>query len=226
MIARPTRSVASWLGFVEPACQPEQPAERVDAVTSSSASAEDGGWETSVRTGFATPLPGVESFDGFYAREYRMLVALAYALTGSQGHAEDVAQEAMLAAYRRWDEVSRLDAPHAWVRRVCANISVSFVRRRMVEARGLLTMRRRHSEVDLMEDDDATFWAEVRRLPRRQAQCVVLLYVYGCTVAEVAQVLGCSDGSVKTHLSRARGKLAGRLGVLAGVQEIDEGDAQ
>jgi RNA polymerase sigma-70 factor (ECF subfamily) len=158
-------------------------------------------------------LAPVETFEGFYAREYRMLVACAYALTGSRTHAEDVAQEAMLAAYRGWDEISRLDAPHAWVRRVCTNIAVSFVRRRVVEARGLLKLRHRRSDVAAIDDDDAAFWAEVRRLPKRQAQCIVLLYVYGCPVSEVAQVLGCSDGTVKTHLSRGRSKLASRLGV-------------
>ena len=44
-------------------------------------------------------LRPVETFDAFYEREYHGLVALAHALTGSRGHAEDVAQEAMLAAY-------------------------------------------------------------------------------------------------------------------------------
>jgi RNA polymerase sigma-70 factor (sigma-E family) len=158
------------------------------------------------------PLPGVESFEGFYAREYRLLVAFAHALTGSPAQAEDVAQEAMLAAYRRWDEVGRMDAPHAWVRRVCANMAVSFVRRRVVEARGLLRLHRRRSEVATLDDDDSTFWAEVRRLPKRQAQCIVLCYVYGCSLAEIAQVLACTDGTVKTHLSRGRSKLAERLG--------------
>jgi RNA polymerase sigma-70 factor (sigma-E family) len=157
-------------------------------------------------------LPAVESFEGFYAREYRLLVAFAHALTGSPTHAEDVAQEAMLAAYRRWDEVSRLEAPHAWVRRVCANLAVSFVRRRIVEARALLRLRRRRTEVSPLDADDAAFWAEVRKLPKRQAQCIVLSYVYGCSVSDIAQVLGCGDGSVKTHLSRARLKLATRLG--------------
>lgn len=169
-------------------------------------------WATSDAPDGTLPLPGVQSFEGFYAREYRMLVALAHALTGSPGHAEDVAQEAMLAAYRRWDEVSRMDAPHAWVRRVCANLAVSVVRRRMVEARGLLKLRRRRSEVTTLHDDDATFFTEVRRLPRRQAQCIVLTYVYGCSVREVAQVLACTDGTVKTHLARARSTLAARLG--------------
>lgn len=177
-------------------------------------------WGTSVERDAVLSLPGVESFEGFYAREYRLLVAFAHALTGSRSHAEDVAQEAMLAAYRRWDEVSRLDAPHAWVRRVCANMAVSFVRRRLVEARGLLRLRSRRSEVTALDDDDATFWAEVRRLPKRQAQCIVLSYVYGCSVAEIAQVLDCADGTVKTHLSRGRSRLAARLG-----DEIEEGTA-
>jgi RNA polymerase sigma-70 factor (sigma-E family) len=163
----------------------------------------------------AVSLPAVESFEGFYAKEYRLLVAFAHALTGSPAQAEDVAQEAMLAAYRRWDEVSRLDAPHAWVRRVCANMAVSFVRRRIVEARGLLKLRSRRTDVSPLDDDDAAFWAEVRKLPKRQAQCIVLCYVYGCSVADIAQVLGCGDGSVKTHLARARSKLATRLADLS-----------
>jgi len=176
--------------------------------------------ETGPELSAVMSLPGVESFEGFYAREYRLLVAFAYALTGSRAHAEDVAQEAMLVAYRRWDEIGRLEAPHAWVRRVCANMAVSFVRRRIVEARGLLRLRRGRTEVVSLDDDDAAFWAEVRRLPKRQAQCIVLCYVYGCSVADIAQVLGCGDGSVKTHLSRARSKLATRLGAQSELGDL------
>ena len=145
--------------------------------------------------GRMTWVVGVETFDRFYAREYSSLVAMAHALTGSRSHAEDIAQEAMLAAYRRWDEVSGLDLPAAWVRRVCANIATSFVRRRIVEARAALRLRGRESEVCDLDDVDGSFWVEVRRLPRRQAQCVALRYVYGCSVAEVAAILGCADGT-------------------------------
>jgi RNA polymerase sigma-70 factor (ECF subfamily) len=162
-------------------------------------------------------LPLIETFEAFYGREYRSLVALALALTGTSGHAEDVAQEAMLAAYRRWDEVSRLDLPHAWVRRVCVNLSTSLVRRRVVEARALIRLRGRRSADQALDPDDTTFWAEVRRLPRRQAECVALTYVYGCTVADVAVVLGCAEGTVKSHLFRGRQTLAVRLG-----ETIDE----
>ena len=154
----------------------------------------------------------VESFDSFYAREYGTLVAMALALTGSRSHAEDVAQEAMLTAYRRWDDVSRLNVPAAWVRRVCANTATSLVRRRIVEARAVLRLRSRPVVVAELDETDAAFWAEVRRLPRRQAQCVALRYVYGCPVAEIAGILGCAEGTVKSHLFQARARLADRLG--------------
>jgi len=48
----------------------------------------------------------------------------------------------------------------------------------------------------------------VRRLPERQAQAVALYYMEQYSVAEIADVLGCSEGTVKTHLSRARQAVA------------------
>lgn len=156
-------------------------------------------------------LKRAEVFEQFYAREYRSLVAVAHALTGSRAHAEDIAQEAMLAAYRRWDEVARLDAPHAWARRVCVNLATSLLRRRVVESRVLLSLRNRRQEVGELEAEDAVFWSEVRKLPRRQAQCIALYYVYGCSVADVALTLGCAEGTVKAHLARGRDRLARRL---------------
>ena len=164
-------------------------------------------------------LPWVEAFETFYLREYSSLVALAHALTGSRAHAEDVAQEAMLAAYRRWDHVTTLDAPHAWVRRACANLATSVVRRRVVEARALVRLRGRRSEVRELDADDGEFWTEVRRLPRRQAQCIALRYVYGCSLAEIAEVVGCAEGTVKVHLARGRARLAARLGDDLGSEE-------
>ena len=63
-------------------------------------------------------------FDDFYRAELPRLVVLARALCGA-AVAEDVAQEAMLAAYRRWRHVSDLENPEAWVRRTCGNLAVS-----------------------------------------------------------------------------------------------------
>lgn len=152
----------------------------------------------------------VETFEAFYVRELPRLVAFAAVLSGSAA-AEDVAQEAMLAACRQWDTVSRLDLPAAWVRRVCANRAVSTVRRRAVEARALLRLGMARERPTPMAEEHERFWAEVRRLPRRQAQAVALHYIYDMSVADVATTLGCSEGSVKVHLSRGRTALAQRL---------------
>ena len=159
----------------------------------------------------ALPLAATETFDGFYRRELASLVTLAAALAGPAA-ADDIAQEAMLAAYRRWDRVSGLDVPVAWVRRVCANQAVSVMRRRGAEARAVLRLgARRQQQFELAPEPDG-FWSEVRRLPRRQAQAVALAYVYGMGVAEIAATLEVSPGTVKTHLSRGRAALAQTLG--------------
>ena len=50
-------------------------------------------------------------------------------------------------------------------------------------------------------------------LPRRQAQCIALRYVYGLDVADIADTLGISDGSAKVHLHRGRHALAEQLGI-------------
>lgn len=154
-----------------------------------------------------------EAFDSFFRREFRLLVGLAYALSGSQVAAEDIAQEALLAAYKRWDEVGLLDSPGGWVRRVVANQSVSSIRRRMSEAKGLIRLRLRSESVAWpeMPSDSEWIWGLVRMLPRRQAQVVALRYFDGLSMSEIGYVLGISKESVNTHLRRARETLADQL---------------
>lgn len=153
----------------------------------------------------------VETFEAFYLREMPRLVVLARALSGA-ANADDIAQDAMVTAYERWDAVCAYDSPSAWVRQVCANRAVSILRRRAAEGRALLRLGSRRQEAAVLSEDTEEFWAEVRRLPKRQAQSVALFYVYDQSVAEVARTLGCSEGSIKVHLSRGRAALAARLG--------------
>jgi len=156
-------------------------------------------------------LSRVETFDAFYRRELAGLVAFASVLAGP-ACAEDVAQDAMLSAYRHWQTVSRLQVPSAWVRRVCANRAVSTLRRRGVEARALVRLGSRRPDAEPLVPEHQAFWAEVRRLPRRQAQVIALHYVYDLGVAEIATTLACAEGTVKAHLSRGRATLSVRLG--------------
>jgi RNA polymerase sigma-70 factor, ECF subfamily len=151
-----------------------------------------------------------ETFEQFYRREMPALVAFARALSGA-ACAEDLAQDAMITAYRRWDVVSHFDVPSAWVRRVCANRAVSTWRRGTVEARALLRLGARRCLVEPIAADHEAFWAEVRRLPRRQAQVIALHYLYDLDIAGIATTLGCAEGTVKVHLSRGRTALATRF---------------
>ena len=160
----------------------------------------------------ALPVQRRASFDDFYGAELTRLVALARGLAPAH-LAEDVAQEAMLAAYRRWREVSELERPELWVRRVCANLAVSQFRRGLVEVRAVARLSGRRQPVTELSETTEEFWAAVRTLPRRQAQVAALRFVYDMPLAEIAATLGTTEGTVKQHLSRARQALARRLGV-------------
>jgi len=164
-----------------------------------------------VDDGSAVHLFTVESFDMFFRREYTRLVSLSYALSGSRELAEDAVQESMVTAYRRWDEISRMEQPAAYVRRMCVNRATSSLRRRLAEGRALLRLAGRPRGFATIPEDSEKFWSEVRRLPTRQAQTVALHYGCDLSVEETAAVLGMAAGTVKSHLHRARNTLAGRF---------------
>ncbi len=153
-------------------------------------------------------------FDAFARRERGPLVAFAWSLTGDRGAAEDLAQEALAATWSRWGDVSGYDRPGAWARRVVANKAAGRGRRagREQRAYGRWSGRRR-PDAELEPADDR-FWAEVRKLPDRQAQAVALHYLEDLPIAEIALVLGCAEGTVKAHLHRGRLRLAQALGLL------------
>jgi RNA polymerase sigma-70 factor (ECF subfamily) len=169
--------------------------------------------ETAPETGLppVTLLPDVVSFPTLFRREYAGLVALAWGLTGCRETAEDIAQESLLVLHRRWDDLVRIENPAAYARRTCANLSVSWVRRRAREARAVARLRgRRPADAPVDQNTDA-FWAAVRLLPRRQAQATALFYGLDLGVDEVAEVLQMAPGTVKAHLHRARAALATTL---------------
>lgn len=169
-------------------------------------------------TADSDPQPSVvevrgDSFELFYERQRRPLIDLAYAVSGSRHGAEDLAQEALAAAFRSWDDISRKDNPGTWVRRILLNKACSAYRRRLAEAKALARHPRDLESVAFPEvtGEIERIWGEVRRLPRRQTQVIALTYLEGLSQAEMAQVLGISKESVNTHLRRARTTLASRL---------------
>jgi RNA polymerase sigma-70 factor (ECF subfamily) len=157
-----------------------------------------------------------DAFDTFYRSEKPRVVAVVSSLTGDRAAAEDIVQEAFATAMRRWATVSGYERPGDWVKRVAVNRAISRFRRRQSETRALTRFAGTDDDTTFSNErepwEDDPLWAAVRKLPRRQAQAVVLVYVDDLSLDRVAEILECSVGSVKTHLHRARQRLAVELG--------------
>lgn len=143
----------------------------------------------------------------------RLLGALGL-FSGDPGVGEDLTQETLVRVWERWDHVSRLDSPDAWAFRVGFNLATSRFRRLGAERRA----RARLGASDVVLPDD-TFAIAVRdavaALPPRQRSIVVLRYFADLPVAEVAAVVGCAPGTVKSLTHNALRLLRERL-------ELDE----
>lgn len=148
------------------------------------------------------------TFDAFFTEEFPRLVSMLTAWSGSRSVAEDLAQDALVQAQQQWPRVSRLDNPGTWVRRVALNRSKNEGRRQTRERRAFGRIAAAPVRVEQPGVPDAELWAQVRMLPARQRDAIVLRYVDDLSLADIAQVLGCSEGTVKTHLQRGRAALS------------------
>ena len=157
--------------------------------------------------------PFRETFDEFYRNNIGSVTGLALVLSGSRSAAEELAQEAFLAALTRWDRIGGYDDPRSWMRRVVANAATSRYRRLRAEARALLRLDRKEYLIDEGDPDADRLWAAVRGLPPRQAQVIALHYLDDQPVAQIARILDLAEPTVKTHLQRGRSTLADRLGL-------------
>lgn len=116
------------------------------------------------------------------------------------GPAEDVASEAVVRALVRWGRVQ--EYAERWVVVVASNLAVDLLRRQRVPVVAAGVMRFEDEVVERVDVEGL-----VRRLPARQRQVVALRYLAGCSEAEVAETLGVSLETVRTHLKRARREL-------------------
>lgn len=152
-----------------------------------------------------------ETFEAFFELGYARLVRSLLALTGRRAVAEEIAQEAMLEAYRRWSSVSAFERPDLWVRRVAINRAISTRRRVVAEMAAFARIGLPPEEARPVELRDEALWAAVRRLSGQQRAAMVLS-IEGYTAREIGDVLGCSDETAQTHVRRARTRLATILG--------------
>jgi RNA polymerase sigma factor (sigma-70 family) len=149
-------------------------------------------------------------FVEFYRLEFGRVVRAVRAIVGAA--AEDVAQEAFIAAHARWDEIAAYDVPYAWVRRVALRIAARRAERdrmrNVLEAAIVRPSEAPEGHVDLA--------LALAGLPEREARALRAHHLEDRPVVEVADRLGCSVGAAKLLLLRSRRRLAERVGGLAG----------
>ncbi len=147
-----------------------------------------------------------------FERHYAPLLRLCFLLSGRRELAEDLVQDAFVRSIPRIGSLER-EAVGPYLRRVAVNLWKNRLRRLAVEARSWT----RHEEPSVHPDVEDpggrdVLWEAVKSLPDRQRACIVLRYWEDLPVAEVAQVLGCSTGTVKSHTSRAVARLRREIG--------------
>jgi RNA polymerase sigma-70 factor (sigma-E family) len=149
------------------------------------------------------PVPSQREADaGFatvYAAHFDPMIRLAGLTTGDVAAAEDIVQDAFVALYRRWPDVAE---PAAWLRRVVANRSTSWLRRRLVARRH----ERGHADPGPARPpaaEDSAVRSALARLSARQRAAVFLRFYLDLPEAEIAAALACRPGTVKSLLHRA-----------------------
>jgi RNA polymerase sigma-70 factor (sigma-E family) len=157
--------------------------------------------------------------DLFVVHHHR-LIGLASLLVDDRSCAEEVVQDAFLALHRRW---ARLRDPNAAVAYLNACV-VNGSRRKLRQGHrfALIAARIAESTEELVsaeghvvtQEEMGRVRREIRELPRRQREVLVLRYYLDQSEAQIAATLGISRGSVKSHASRGLSALAARLEVV------------
>jgi RNA polymerase sigma-70 factor, ECF subfamily len=151
----------------------------------------------------------MEPIEECFARWYAPLVrSLAVAFADSEG-AADAVQDAFIEADRRWDTVGGYDDPAAWIRRVAVNRMRN--RRRNIRRRTEILAAVRPVRDEDLSAELLDLRAAVAALPEKMRLAVTLHHLGGCSVAEVAETLEVSPGTVKSNLHDARQRLRREL---------------
>ena len=163
-----------------------------------------------------------QDFDDFVRERSAALLRTAYALVGDRGHAEDLLQVALLRTARRWSAAR--NAPEAYARKVLLNLCRDRVRWLLRRPRE--TMLADGTEQAGAADELADRVGQRRfviqalmGLPASQRHVVVLRFLEDLSVAETAELLGISEGTVKSYTSRALSSLRATLNDLAAAED-------
>ena len=156
-----------------------------------------------------TALKGVieaqGDFEIFVAARQGPLLRLAMVLCGDYWLAQDVVANVLGRAFERWDRISVVQDPNAYVRRMVVNEYIS-LHRRWSRARPVdpsLLVELAGASPDEQRVDSTELAARLAGLSPNQRAVIVLRYYEDLTDAAIGEVLGCRAATVRSHASRA-----------------------
>ena len=164
-----------------------------------------------------------DAFGELFLRHRDRLWAVAVRTLGDPEEAADALQDAMISAFRRAGSFRGDSAVTTWLHRIVINASLDRLRRRaarpVTSAPGErvldgLAAGRAHPDPSSASDTSLDVTAELRRLPHDQQAALVLVDMLGYSVADAAEILGVSQGTVKSRCARGRARLLPRLAHL------------
>jgi len=161
-------------------------------------------------------------FAEFVAARSGTLIRLAYVLAGDQCAAEDLLQASLTRAAARWERIHT--APEAYVRQVMVREQVSWWRRRARRRETIMAELPDQAAVvpDTGADIRITVQMALRALPAGKRAVLVLRYLEDLPEAEVADILGCSVGTVRSQTHKAIAQLRSVL-AAAGLTRTEVG---
>ena len=151
-----------------------------------------------------------EGLVDLYRKHYASLVRMASLLLHDVGAAEDVTQDAFAKVHLAWGRIREPEKALAYVRSAVLNGARSRMRHLHVVDRHRPEPGRDTQSAEagaLSGEEHREVIAALRALPVRQRECLALRYYLGLSEAEIAETLGISAGSVKTHTHRGMAAL-------------------
>ena len=159
-----------------------------------------------------TPL----TYEEFADAQLGAMLRYAVMLCGDPHLAQDLVQETMVRVQLNWRKVVRADAPDRYVRRMITNQYLdwrrgSWLRRVLLRAEPDEMARATHVDHAQLSADRDQIWSWLARLPKAQRAALVLRYYEDLPDAEIADVLGCAVGTVRSSISRALATLRAEM---------------
>lgn len=152
----------------------------------------------------------VVDFDEWVAARGDALFRLAFVLTGNRADAEDAVQDALSRALPRWDRIRQANDPDAYVRRMVVNAHTSWWRTFRKRESPVAEVSLGHASGPDVEERDRV-WQACLRLPSDQCVSVVLRYYEQREYAEIADLTGVREGTVRSRVSRGLATLRTEL---------------